>query len=307
MLVTNIKRITKSAIINMWRSRIVSLSSVLVMTITLFVFGSLIFSNAMLDSALNQIKDKVDINVYFTTTAPEEEIFALKKSLEILPEVGLVEYVSREEALTNFKERHKDDQLTLQALEELNDNPLGAVLNIQAKETSQYESIAQFLNSDSALSGEGVSIIDKINYYQNKLVIDRLSKVIEATEKIGFIVTLILVIMSVIITLNTIRLTIYISKEEISVMRLVGASNRYVQGPFVMAGIVYGLIASICTLVVFLPLAYYLGDFTQKLFALNIFDHYLGNFFAISGMIILSGIVLGIVSAYLAIQRYLKV
>ena len=78
MLITNTKRITKSALTNMWRSRIVSLSSVLVMIITLFVFGSLIFSNAMLDSALGQIKDKVDINVYFTTTAPEEDILYLK-------------------------------------------------------------------------------------------------------------------------------------------------------------------------------------------------------------------------------------
>ena len=195
----------------------------------------------------------------------------------------------------------------MQALEELNDNPLGAVLNIQAKETSQYESIASFLSSDSALSGEGVSIIDKVNYYQNKVVIDKLSKIIIATEKIGFIVTLILVVMSIIITFNTIRLTIYISKEEISVMRLVGASNQYVRGPFVMAGIAYGLISAFCTLIVFLPLAYYLGDFTQKLFALNMFDHYLGNFFSISAIIIVSGIILGVVSAYLAIQRYLKV
>ena len=307
MLITNTKRITKSALTNMWRSRIVSLSSVLVMIITLFVFGSLIFSNAMLDSALGQIKDKVDINVYFTTTAPEEDILYLKKSIESLPEVGFVEYVSREKALENFRERHSDDQLTLQALEELNDNPLGAVLNIQAKETSQYESIASFLSSDSALSGEGVSIIDKVNYYQNKVVIDKLSKIIIATEKIGFIVTLILVVMSIIITFNTIRLTIYISKEEISVMRLVGASNQYVRGPFVMAGIAYGLISAFCTLIVFLPLAYYLGDFTQKLFALNMFDHYLGNFFSISAIIIVSGIILGVVSADLAIQRYLKV
>ncbi|MBU1557471.1 ABC transporter permease [Patescibacteria group bacterium] len=307
MFVTNTKRITKSAIINLWRSRIVSMSSILVMSITLFVFGTLIFSNAALDSALTQIQEKVDINVYFTVSAPEEEILSLKKSLESLPEVGTVEYVSREESLEKFRERHGDDQLTLQALDELEDNPLGAVLNIQAKETSQYETIASFLNSESVLSSEGTNLIDKVNYYQNKIVIDKLSKIISSSQKIGFIATLILVIMSIIITFNTIRLTIYIAREEISIMRLVGASNEYVRGPFVVAGVVYGLISAGFTLLVFLPLTYYIGSFTQRLFGLNMFEHYLSNFWNISIIIIFSGVTLGIISSYLAVRKYLKV
>ena len=185
MLVVNIKRITKSAIKNLWRSRMVSLSSVLVISVTLFVFGVLMFSNAVLNSALSQIKEKVDINVYMTTVSSEEDILALKKSLENLPEVKNVEYVSREDSLKNFRERHGSDQLTLQALDELDENPLGAVLNIQAKETSQYETIAKFLNSEeNSLSIGGQSIIDKVNYSQNKIVIDRLSKIIKATEKV---------------------------------------------------------------------------------------------------------------------------
>src|SRR3989344_723653 len=261
MLIVNIKRITKSAIVNLWRSRIVSLSSVLV----------------------------------------------IKKSLESLSEVGVVEYVSSEQALDNFKTRHKDDQLTLQALEELGTNPLGAALNIQAKQTSQYESIARFLEGASVLSADGQNIIDKVNYNQNKIVIDRISKIIIATERIGFIVTLLLVIMSIIITFNTIRLTIYISKEEISVMRLVGASNKYVRGPFVVEGMIYGLVSGLVTLIVFLPLTYYLGSFSEKLFGLNMFDHYLGNFFSISFIILSSGVFLGVVSSYLAVRRYLHV
>ena len=307
MLIVNIKRITKSAIVNLWRSRIVSLSSVLVMSITLFVFGSLIFSNALLESVLTQIKSKVDINVYFITSANEEDVLVIKKSLESLSEVGVVEYVSSEQALDNFKTRHKDDQLTLQALEELGTNPLGAALNIQAKQSSQCESIARFLEGASVLSADGQNIIDKVNYNQNKIVIDRISKIIIATERIGFIVTLLLVIMSIIITFNTIRLTIYISKEEISVMRLVGASNKYVRGPFVVEGMIYGLVSGLVTLIVFLPLTYYLGSFSEKLFGLNMFDHYLGNFFSISFIILSSGVFLGVVSSYLAVRRYLHV
>ena len=285
----------------------VSLSSILVMSITLFVFGSLIFSNVALDAALKQIQDKVDVNVYLISSALEEDVLELQSVLGSLPEVDSVEYISREQALENFKEKHKDDRLTLQALEELEDNPLGAVLNIRAKETNQYESIAKFLESESALSSEKTSIIDKVNYYQNKLVIDRLSKIINSTEKIGFFVTLVLVLMSIVITFNTIRLAIYISKDEISVMRLVGASSKYVRGPFVVSGILYGAIASLVTLFIFIPIAYYLDGFMQKLFDLSMWNYYIDNFFSIFFYIFVSGIVLGAVSSYLAVRKYLKV
>ncbi|MFC1623620.1 cell division protein FtsX [Patescibacteria group bacterium] len=307
MILTNIKRIIKSALISFWRNRVVSLSSILVMTITLLVFGALIFSNAMLDSALAQIKEKVDINVYFLTTAEDEDILSLQKSLENLPEVESIEYVSREDALKNFREKHKDDQLTLQALDELEENPLGAAFNIQAKEADQYESIASFLEGEHALSGEGSTIIDKVNYYQNKMVIDRLSKIISSTEKIGFGITLLMVIMSIVITFNTVRLAIYISREEISVMRLVGASNKYVRGPFVVEGAIYGFIASVIALLFFWGLTYYFGDFTQRMFGVNTFDYYADNFINIFTTIVLSGVVLGMVSSYLAVRKYLKV
>ena len=84
-----------------------SLASVLVMIVTLFVIGSVIFLLATLDSSLNDLKSRVDVNVYLTTTAAEDDILSLKRVLEGLPEVGAVEYVSRAEALANFKERHE--------------------------------------------------------------------------------------------------------------------------------------------------------------------------------------------------------
>ncbi len=306
-MLINTKRIIRSAIASFWRSRGVSLSAILAVSVTLLVFGTLIFSNAALDSVLLQIKNKVDVNVFFTTSAPEEEVLALKDSLEKLPEVGSIEYISREEALEKFKKKHEGDQVILRTLEELEGNPLGAVLNIQAKETNQYESIAGFLDGENVLSGDRAVIIDKVNYYQNKVVIDRLTKIIKATEKIGFALTLILVVMSIVITFNTIRLVIYISREEIAIMRLVGASSKYVQGPFVVGGMIYGIISSFLTLILFFPLTFYLGDFSEKIFGINMFDYYMENFIDIVLTIIVSGIILGVVSSYLAVRKYLKI
>ena len=117
-----------------------SLSAIFVITITLTVVGAMILLGQILDTTLAQIKEKVDINVYMVTTADETAVLALKKSIEALPDVSMVTYTSREQALANFRERHKNDELTTQALEELGENPLGATLSIRAKETSQYES-----------------------------------------------------------------------------------------------------------------------------------------------------------------------
>jgi len=155
MFWTKIKRVVRWSFASFWRNGFVSLAAVAVMTITLFVIGSLVFTGALLRTSIDALKDKVDVNVYFVTSAPEDEILSLKKSLEALPEVAKVEYVSREQALADFKMRHQNDQLTLQSLDELGDNPLGAAFNIKAKDAANYFSrgmaLANNLNYDKAL------------------------------------------------------------------------------------------------------------------------------------------------------------
>lgn len=304
----NIKRVVRAGFVSFWRNGFVSLASILVMTVTLFVIGSVIFLLATLDSSLNDLKSKVDVNVYLTTTAAEKDIVSLKQSLQGLPQVKDVEYVTRAQALEKFKERHQNDQPTLDALSELSDNPLGAVLNIVAKDPNQYEAIANFLKSDDALSKDRQVIVAKVNYDDNKTAINVLSKIILSAQRLGFAVTLVLVIISIIIIFNTVRLAIYSAREEISVMRLVGASNKYIRGPFMISGIMYGVVAGLITLGAFYPLTYWLGTATANFFnGINVFHYYTANFGQIFGIIIGSGVVLGAVSSYLAVRRYLTI
>jgi cell division transport system permease protein len=135
-----------------------------VVTITLSVITLIIFLQTVLHFSLNQIRDKVDVTIYFTSSASEDNIMLLKSSLEKLPEVSTVSYTSSEDALKLFRERHSKDYPTIQALDEIKENPLGGYLKIKAKEVSQYETIANFLKGDSlSVSGSG-AIIDKVNY-----------------------------------------------------------------------------------------------------------------------------------------------
>ena len=303
-----IKRVLRWSFASFWRNGFVSLAAVAVMTVTLFVIGSLIFTGVLLRTSIDALKDKVDVNVYFVTSAPEEEILSLKKSLEALPEVAKVEYVSREQALVDFKERHQDDQLTLQSLNELGDNPLGAALNIKAADATNYERIAKFLDQGGRLIGDGkTSIIDKVNYYQNKIAIDKLIRVTSSAQTLGLFVILFFAAVSILITYNTIRLTIFISKDEVSVMRLMGASGRYISARFLLQAALYGIAAATIALITFYPITYWLGPKTADFFfGVNVFRYYLDNFPQIFLLIFGSGIFLGIASSFLAVRRYLN-
>src|SRR3989344_3440623 len=137
---TTIKRIARYGLVGFVRNCFVSLSAVLMMTIMSFMLVNIMISNAAMTSTLQDLTNKVDVTVHFRTNASQEQI---EQSLRTLPEVSSISYVSREQALADFRARHENDQLTLQALDELGTNPLGASLEIRAKQTSQYESIAK--------------------------------------------------------------------------------------------------------------------------------------------------------------------
>jgi len=301
-----LNRIVKSGFINFKRSGLVSWAAVLVTTITLSVLTSIVLLQAVLSFSLAEIKDKVDVTIYFNVKAQEEQIMLFKDSIEKLPEVAKTSYTSAEEALATFRERHAKDYPTIQALDEIGTNPLGGYLNVRAKEVSQYETIANFLKSDNALVSGGAAIVDKVNYHQNKLVIDRLNAIISGAQKLGFLITLVLVIISVIITFNTIRLTIFISREEIGVMSLVGASKMGIRGPFMVEGAIYGVVATIFTLLLFWPITAWLGNNMTSFFGLNLYDYYISNFLQISIMVLLSGVLVGTFSSFLAIRKYLN-
>lgn len=301
------KRVIKSGFVNFWRNGSVSLSAVFALIVALFMIASTLLITAFLGTALRDLQDKIDINIYVDAKASEDSILTLKKQIETLPQVQEVSYISREQALESFRTRHEDDHRIIQALDEIGDNPLPAALTVKAKEPSQYEGIASFLSNKSELSEGGtLSIVSKVNYSDNKVAIERLSKIITGVKKLGTFITIIMIGISVLITFNTIRLAIFIARDEINVMRLVGGSNEYIRAPFVVEGILYGLVAAFLTLVLFYPITYWLKATTQVFYGgVDLLHYFVTNFIQIFFIIVFSGIALGAVSSYLAVRKYL--
>ncbi len=309
MKTTLTRRIVTAGLRGFYRNRTVSLSSIFILTITLSIITAFYLFHAIFAYTLDQVTEKVDVRIYFTTDATEEQIGDVKARLMGLPQVKSVTYTSRDQALTEFREKHIGDQLTIQALDELGTNPFGASLSVVAKDTSQYQAIAEQVSSpDSGLLGGASGSVDKINYYQLKDSIDKLNNIIGWTNTVGFWLSMIFILMSCMIVYNTIRLAIFVYRDEIAVMKLVGASNMFIRGPFIVEAILYALSATIITLAMFYPATIWVTKKTVFFFeGMNINAYFLSHFFQLAGLLLLAGVVLAVVSSLLAVRKYLKI
>lgn len=298
-----LKRIIKSGLVSFWRNGWLSTATVLIMTVALIVWTTLFLSNVALTSVLSVLSEKVDISVYFNLGTKEQDILAFKSKLEEMSEVAKINYVSQENALGIFKKRHSDDEILLKSISELDNNPLEASLNILAKDTSKYDSIVSLLDNY-----QYKNLISKINYSENRMAIDRLSYIIKILRESGLLASLILGFIAFLVAFNTVRLAIYSSREEITIMKLVGASNWFVRGPFLTEGVVHGLVASAFSFMIIVPSISFLGP---QLFSfipeINLTQYFYNNFFQILLIQTAAGIVFGVFSSWVAVRKYLKV
>lgn len=302
-MLTALSRIIKYGILGFWRNGWLSTATIVIMILALIVFEGLIIFNVLTETALQSLQDKIDISVYFKIDSAEDEILKIKKSLEALGEVKRVEYISRDKALEIFRARHQDEETINQALETLETNPLSASLRIQAYNSKDYAVIDAYLKNESFKP-----LIDKISYSKNSTVIERLNKIIETIKQSGMFLTALFSFVAVLITFNTIRLAIYSNREEIGIMRLVGASNIFIRGPYAVEGIIYGVIAGVLSFALSAPVIYYIDPYV-KIFIpeMEIWSYIASNSLKLIGYQIFFGVILGLISSSIAIRKYLRI
>ena len=299
----NISRIFKTGWINFRRNSYLSFAVTGVMSLAVLLLLGLMTFQFLTSHVVATLQEKVDISAYFKVGTAEQQILEVKSDLEKLPEVATTEYISQDAALEIFKQRHADNELIQESLEQLDTNPLEATINVRAKDPRNYAAIATFLEHSSyreQMSG--------VNYNENKEVIDKISGFARGLKTWGLIITLVLAVIAALITFNTIRLTIYNQKQEIEIMRLVGASNWHIQGPYLAEGGFYGVIAALIALVVFYPALYLMSDKFQLFVPdVNLFRYFLVNSWQIVLLAFIVGIALGVLSSVVAIRRHLKI
>lgn len=297
------KRTFNSGWTNFKRNSYVSFGTTGVMVLVLLLFAGLMALNFLSASIVQNLQNKVDVSVYFKTDASEDEIKQVQSDLLGNPLVKNVDYVSKDQALADFKTLHAGDALIQESLAELDTNPLEATLNVKAKDPNQYASIVQFLEANKFRS-----LVDKINFYENEQVIQRVQNIADGLKNWGLLSTLILAIIAVLVTFNTIRLTIYNQRHEIEIMRLVGGSNWHIKAPYLVEGGLYGGLAAVIAMVIFYPVAFFASPKISLLVpGISLIGYFISNGFQFVFLMLLVGVLLGITSSFVAIRKFLKI
>ena len=295
-------RVIKAGLTSFKRNLLLSSATSAMLVLSLSVALGIVFFSVVVEGVVSELESKVDVSVYFAQETTEQEVFEVRKSIERFPEVLEVRYTSRSEALEQFKQRHTENEIIQQALNELEENPLEARLAIRAVNASAYEAIAGFIE------GRFGPLISKVNYRENSAIIERVFAVTDGIRLGGIVLGIVLFAIAGLVSFNTIRLAIFSQRDEITVMRLVGASNWYIRGPFVVTGIVNALIGSLSAFGIFYvivniihePIANFVPSVLLK-------DYYIANWMPLFGFTLGLAIVTTVFSSTFAIRRYLRV
>lgn len=296
-------RTFKEGGINFYRNGWLSFATVSVLAISLYIISVTIILGITANMILHNVQDKINVSIYFNSNVDEEKILDIKSKLAVYQEVKSVDYVSKEQALAEFKSMGNENPSINKALDEIGENPLLPALVIKANTPDQYEIIAKAVgNSNFA---EDVS---RVNYQENKVAIERLATIIKLVEQVGLTMGIVFVFIGILITFNAIRLTMYAQKQEFEVKRLVGASNLYIRMPFVFEGIFYGAASAFIVLILLTATSKFISPITKGSIPQgDLMGFFLGHFFTIFGLLLISGIFLGVLSGVIAIRRYLKI
>lgn len=298
-----LKKIFKLGFKTFKRSPEATTTCVFVLVMVISLITVLYLFQSVSQFLINTVEEKVDISIYFDENSSEEEMEEISNKITSMSIVENTEFVSKEESLENFRNRHEKDLALMESLEELGLNPFLASLNVKAFDSSQYDTII------SSLSNNGYeSSIYKIDYYEKKPVLDKLFSIKSQVNKAGIGLSVGLGIIAVLVALNQIHLSFYGSKQEIGIMRIVGASNIFIKGPFMIQGMIIGVISALITFFLFLITIFIFNSGLQSLLGgFDLFGFFINHLFLILGLQLIAGVGIEILGSSIAIKKYLKV
>lgn len=304
-MMISFNRIVRFAFQNVLRNAWLSFVTVSILVLTLLSINFFVVLNALLDHSLATVEEKVNVTVHFQQTAQESDVKGLIAALSALPEVASTEVRTKEEALEKFRQTFGDDQHVQESLQELERNPLPSSVVIKAVNIIGYDAILALINNP-----EYQPIIERQTFVDRSSFIKSIQSIKTNARAVGTGVTLFFAVIAILIVMNTIRMTIYSRRREVGIMKLVGATNRFIRAPMVIEGILYSIAAVAVTILIVFPLASSLQPYLNHLFMEAPFDllAYLGdNFMVVFGSELAALVLLNTLSSFIAIGRYLKV
>jgi len=304
MFIVNLKRVIKFGVQGIFRNKGLSLQVIFIMAFAVFTFTSLFIFKDLSAFLISEAEKKVDVSIYFKKGISEQDILEVKDKLYKFSEsIKQINYISEEQAKEEFISRHEDDPLYITALDEVGGNPFLASLNVKADDSAFYAQISSFLSKPPLNN-----LVEDISYYQNKDIINQLFSITSKISRTGIFLSLFLMVLVFFIILNTIKLTILARSDEIATMRLVGASNWFIRGPFLIQILLYGLISIVVVdILFFIVFSLWSKGLQNWFFGFNLLKYFVNNFFLLLASQIVAIFVLGGLSSVIAIRKYLKI
>lgn len=300
-------RIIRTGMVNFVRGLWLALAAVAIMVITLTIILFSVIVNATFKNTVTQITNKIDVSLYLKDTVTPDQTQTLLKQLRALQGVKSVSYLDKEETLRAYQQQNAGNQALLQAINET-DNPLPATVRIKPVNLNDIDRVRAFIDkpavkdmqSDPASdSGDRRAAIDKITHATNIL------------ERAGIGAVLLFTVISVLIIFNTIQMAIFNRRDELQIMRLLGASTSFIRGPFVVESVIYGVLSAVVSILIINAL-FITASSSLQATSFGLLDiSYSQSFFESHYWVLLSvqlalGIMIGAASSTIATRRYLK-
>ncbi len=298
-------RILRFAGQNFWRNIWLSLVTVTILTLSLISVSALSLVSTLSNEALSRLEEKINISVYLKPSLKPAEIDSFKKQIEALPDLKSVNLINADEALKSFKERYQNNPLIAESLLAIGSNPLGSSLTVKVASDQGYQRILDELESDKFKA-----YIQEAHFDDYRRVISTVNDLTGKLKRIGYAVSLAFVLIALLVVFNTIRLNIYTHREEIGIMRLVGATSWFIRAPLMAESVFYAALATAVCALIFYPALSALQPYVSSFFDgfdFNLMNYYNERWFIFWPALFLGCSLLSILASTVAMRKYLKI
>lgn len=303
-----LNRIIHAGVLNFIRNATLAIAAMAVMVVTLSIVLFSIIANATFANTIQQITNKIDISVFLNDNVSQSQTTTLINGLKALPNVESVEYLSKEQALSDYAKQNAGNQSLLTAAT-ISGNPIPATIKVKPKDLNRIQDIRTYLTkpANQALQTSGSPSYSG----ERKKAIDNITHATNILQRVGVFAVVVFAIISALIIFNTIQMAIFNRRDEIQIERLLGAGTWFIRGPFVVESIMYGILSAVISMFalnsVFVAASSALQASSLGLLDIAYSEQYFNHHFIILLLMqILVGILIGAASSIIATQRYLK-
>ncbi len=297
-------RATKFSFQDIARNVWLSLVTIIILILAFFSVNLLLSVQVISRAAIDTVRDKIDVSLYLRTDAAESDILALRAQISAIENVREVVYISKQQALEDFQSKHQNNPDILEALRELDVNPLSPSLIIRPHDVNKYDGLIAELNRLSS------PVIESRNFTDHQELLAKINMITDRVSQAGFVVSILFIFITLLVIYNTIRVAIYTHRTEIGIMRLVGASDWFIRAPFIISSLIYTLIGLVLTTVIFYSFLSLLQPYLETFFMnydFNIIGYFQSNFIQFFVLQFAGAALINIAASLVAVRKYSNV